>query len=250
MKPSAKAALLAELRGRIRRLEGVGGEEGRVLPLGAGLDGALPDGGLPLACVHEVAAAGVQPGPAMGFAAALMARLAEPGRPAVWIGRVGELYAPGLAGYGLTPDRLVVVGARRDADILWAMEEVLRSRGVAAVLGEVAELDMTAARRLQLAAEAGGVTGLLLRPAGHRMPATAAVTRWILRPAPSRGEEGIPGVGAPRWHALLRRCRGGRPGEWLLEWHSSGFRIEAVPEADAGTDTNTDVEARVRRFAG
>lgn len=243
MTSSPKAALLAELRGRIRRLEGVGGEGARVLALGAGLDAALPDGGLPLGCVHEVAAASEQVGPAMGFGAALLARLAQPGRPAVWIGRAGELYAPGLAGYGLTPDRLVVVGARRDADILWAMEEVLRSRAAAAVLGEASELDATSARRLQLAAEAGGVTGLLLRPAGHRVPATAAVTRWVLRPAPSRTGEGMPGIGVPRWHAQLRRCRGGRPGEWLLEWRPSGL------VAEAAGDMGAQVEAPPRRRA-
>lgn len=237
MTSSAKAALLAELRGRIRRLEGIGGDGAPVLPLGAGLGTALPDGGLPLGCLHEVAAGGEQTGPAAGFGAALLARIAEAGRPAVWIGRAGDLYAPGLAVYGLTPDRLVVVGARRDTEALWAMEEVLRSRAAAAVLGEIAELDATAARRLQLAAEACGTTGVLLRPAGHRVPATAAVTRWILRPAPSRDGEGVPGIGVPRWHALLRRCRGGRPGEWLLEWRPSGFVAEAVTDMgvpDAG----------------
>ncbi|HEY0838142.1 MAG TPA: hypothetical protein VGE72_29795, partial [Azospirillum sp.] len=52
----SKAARLAALRDRIRRIEGVGGEGARVLPLGVPeLDGALPDGGLPLGCLHELA---------------------------------------------------------------------------------------------------------------------------------------------------------------------------------------------------
>ena len=45
--PASKAAVLAELRGRIRRMEGIGGADGtRFLPLGVpDVDGVLPDGG-------------------------------------------------------------------------------------------------------------------------------------------------------------------------------------------------------------
>jgi protein ImuA len=45
----SKAALLDELRRRIRRIEGIGGVDGsRILPFGIPvLDQALPDGGCP-----------------------------------------------------------------------------------------------------------------------------------------------------------------------------------------------------------
>src|SRR4051812_13811131 len=96
-----RTALLAGLRARIRRLEGIGGGPGRVLPFGApALDSALPDGGLPLRCLHEVAA-GDAPGggAATGFAAALLGAAATvgAGAPVLWIGRAHDLYAPGLA---------------------------------------------------------------------------------------------------------------------------------------------------------
>ncbi|MBP2299928.1 ImuA family protein [Azospirillum picis] len=241
----SRADRLAELRARIRRMEGAGGEGGRILPFGVEeIDGQLPDGGLPLGCLHALAAEDAGAGTA--FAAALLARMASARAPVLWILRGRDLHAPGLAAYGLTPDRLIAVRAARPADALWAMEEALRCSALSAVLGEVEGLDLTAGRRLQLAAESSGVTGLLLdlaptrrrdgRAAGGRAGRqaggqadgmSAAVTRWRLDAVPSRDEEedaaprpggGPPGLGAPRWSVALERCRGGRPGCWTLSW--------------------------------
>ncbi|CAO3350967.1 ImuA family protein [Azospirillum palustre] len=239
-----RAGLLADLRARIRRLEGAGGEGGRTLAFGIdSVDGHLPDGGLPLGCLHAVVAD--DPGAGTGFAAALLARLATPKRPALWILRGRDLYAPGLAAYGLTSDRLVAVRAVRPVDALWAMEEALRCSTLSAVLGELEGLDLTASRRLQLAAESSGVTGFLLdasagasdgrnrRIAGRRAEGlSAAVTRWRLNAVPSLDEEGDaaprpaggpPGLGMPRWSVMLERCRGGRPGSWTLAWDGQGW---------------------------
>jgi protein ImuA len=239
--PTSKAAVLAELRGRIRRMEGIGGADGnRFLPLGIpAVDQALPDGGLPLGCLHEVIG---ENDPfnsvATGFSAAILARIAERQGEIIWITRGDDLYAPGIAAYGLKPERLIVVRARRDADILWAMEEALRCRTLGAVLGEIGDIDMVASRRLQLAAEASGVTGLLLRSADRRLGATASVTRWGLSAAPSRPIDGEPGLGLPCWRTKLLRCRGGRPGEWLLEWNGGGFTL-----ADASMEAVNPGEA-------
>jgi protein ImuA len=213
-----KAALLAELRSRIRRLEGLGGGGGGVLPFGVpGLDAGLPDGGLPLGCLHEVTAE--DRGAGTAFAAALLARLAAArGAPVLWVVRGRDLHAAGLAAYGLTPERLIAVRAAREADALWVLEEALRCTHLAAVLGEVGRLDLTASRRLQLAAEAGGVTGVLLQMGEERTGgASAAVTRWRVAPAPGL-DDGEPGVGAPCWRLDLLRCRGGRPGAWRVGW--------------------------------
>ncbi|WP_245636774.1 ImuA family protein [Azospirillum thiophilum] len=245
--PRDRAGVLADLRARIRRMEGAGGEGGRTLPFGIGpIDAHLPDGGLPLGCLHAVASE--EPGAGTGFAAVLLARLATPKAPALWILRGRDLYAPGLAAYGLTPDRLLAVRAVRTADALWAMEEALRCSALSAVLGEVSGLSLTASRRLQLAAESSGVTGLLLdleagalsgRRGGGRADGrrpeelSAAVTRWRLDTAPSLDEEnvtfprpaggGLPGLGEPRWTVALERCRGGRPGRWTLSWDGEGW---------------------------
>ncbi|WP_247870763.1 hypothetical protein [Azospirillum sp. TSO5] len=259
--PRDRAGVLADLRARIRRIEGAGGEGGRILPFGIdAVDGHLPDGGLPLGCLHAVAAE--HPGAGTGFAAALLARLATPRTPALWILRGRDLYAPGLAAYGLTPDRLVAVRAVRPVDALWAMEEALRCSALSAVLGELEGLDLTASRRLQLAAESSGVTGFLLdvgaglgASGGRNRLAeglSAAVTRWRLDAAPSLdGEEdaaprpagGPPGLGKARWSVALERCRGGRPGHWTLSWDGEGWR-------DVGKEDGTGLGQAARSDSG
>ncbi|CAO3417952.1 ImuA family protein [Azospirillum endophyticum] len=255
--PRDRAGVIADLRARIRRMEGAGGEGGRTLPFGIdSVDGHLPDGGLPLGCLHAVTAE--EPGAGTGFAAALLARLATPKAPALWILRGRDLYAPGLAAYGLTPDRLLAVRAVRPGDALWAMEEALRCPALSVVLGELERPDLTASRRLQLAAESSGVTGFLLEssaglPGGSAKgkraeDLSAAVTRWRLNAAHSLDEEedaapcpagGLPGLGTPRWSVALERCRGGRPGRWTLAWDGAGWR-----------DVGTGMEAALGQAAG
>lgn len=227
----AKAALLEELRGRIRHLEGGGSGALGVLPLGVpSIDAALPGGGLPKACVHELE--GESPGGVTAFAAVLAARLSMAAQdgPVLWIVRGRDLYAAGLAAYGLTPQRLIAVRARTNADLLWAMEEALRCRGPAAVLGETDGVDLTAGRRLQLAAETGGGTGFLLLSGAKRGVSSGAVTRWRIAAHPGRPQPGVPGVGAERWRVELTRCRGGRTGEWILEREGIGFTEAAEAE--------------------
>jgi protein ImuA len=94
------------------------------------------------------------------------------------------------------------------------MEEALRCPALgAAVLmaGSGQGLDLTATRRLHLAAEAGGVFGLLLRPDGAA-GASAARTRWHIAPLASDA--------APRWRLTLLRQRGGAPaGPWNVAFN-------------------------------
>ncbi len=219
--PAASAALDA-LRGRVRALElGAPGVAGaiEVVSMGvAALDGAL----------HAIVG-GAGDGAAEGFCAALAARLIDGRGPALWCLARGDLHGPGLGVFGLDPDRLIVVRARRSRDVLWAMEEGLRSGRPGAVLGEPRALDLTAGRRLQLAARAGGVACLVLHAGENGQEASAAVTRWRVAAAPSRPPDGLPGLGAPRWRVALERCRGGVPQEWLLEWSDEARHLTVVP---------------------
>ena len=252
-----RAAVLAGLRAQVRRMEGLGGENARALPFGvAGIDEVLPGGGLPLGCLHAVTASpGAGAGSATAFAAVLLGRLATARAPALWILRGRDLHAAGLAAYGLTPDRLIAVRAVRQADALWAMEEALRCSTLSAVLGEVDGVDLTASRRLQLAAESSGVTGLLLRLEGmgrrtaDLQAANTAVTRWRLDSLPSRpGDE--PGVGAEHWRVVLERCRGGQPGAWTLEWRDGGRLHESRDDdAEAAPLTAPQPPKRLERVA-
>ncbi|MCP5374218.1 MAG: hypothetical protein H6907_20985 [Hyphomicrobiales bacterium] len=241
--PRPDPALLADLRARIRRLERGHGKAGRdqvpaALTLGdPAIDGALPGGGLARAALHEVVgppeeamggAMGGTMGAATGFCAALLGRLAA-GDGAdgaiLWCCRDHDLYGPGLAALGLDPARLLLVRGRRDADVLWAMEEGLRSGVPAAVVGQVAAPAAVALRRLHLAAETGGVTGFLLGRAPADRQASPAMTRWRVAPLPGGLPSGLSPWPAPRWRLELLRCRGGRPGSWDVTWH-------AGPETD------------------
>jgi protein ImuA len=141
----------------------------------------------------------------------------------LWCLKQRDLYGPGLAEHGLDPARIALVRAARDDDILWALEEGLRSPDLAAVVGEVGRLPMVAGRRLQLAAERSGVTALLLRrwrtgaeAAGERTQPSAAVTRWRITSLLSL-PDGEPGLGRPRWRVELLRCRGAEPAAWDTE---------------------------------
>ncbi len=230
-----KAVRLAELRSCLRRLGAGGNATWPPLSLGlAPLDAAL-GGGLSLGCLHDVIGAPGD-GAAAGFCAALAGRLAAAGRPALWCQPRLDLYGPGLAAFGLDPTRLIAVAAHRAADRLWAMEEGLRCPALAAVVGELAALDDIAARRLQLAAETGGVTGFVLRPGGAPALTGIPVTRWRVTAMSSAGTSFAGGAqrdappGAACWQVELLRCRGGRPGIWVVEWcdATGGFTLAAA----------------------
>ncbi|WP_349369983.1 hypothetical protein [Salinarimonas sp.] len=232
----------------------------RPVPLGApGLDAVL-GGGLARGTIHEILAAEAGDlGAAHGFASALAARLARRGENRS-AGRVllvqdeasaredGAPYAPGLAMHGLDPERLVLVRAKDAREALWATEQALLCRSLAAVIAEIARLpggiyDLTASRRLVLAAREGGgaargggaPTGLIVQAAaGARgtVLASAAETRWIVSAAPSRpGLAGEPG--APAWRAWLARHRGGREGLFHLEWSHDDRAFRDAPERAA-----------------
>ena len=223
---NTRHARLVDLRRYLAAAEGLGQAAGRVLPFGAAaVDRALPWGGLPLAALHEVENVGAmgEDGATTAFLAGILARCV-PGRPVLWCLCQPDLHAPGLARAGLSAKRLLLVRAPHERDLLWAMEEGLRSRALAAVVGEVETLSITASRRLQLAAETSGVTGFVLHRNAGTADASAAVTRWRVAALPSVQIPGEPGVGRPRWQVELLRCRGGMPGAWDVEvadaqWH-------------------------------
>ena len=199
---------LAQLKTRIRALEGHRLAPAASLRLGIDiLDAALGSGGLPLACVHEVYGDGTDTTPAAGFVAAILTLL--PAGPVVWISGEAAPYMPGLLPFG-GQDDLLFVQARSATDRLWAMEEGLRWPGIKAVVGELEWFDLTATRRLQLAAESSGVTGFIL--AGREQGLSSGVTRWLVAPAATSQ------AGKPSWHVDLLRCRGGRTASCTAQW--------------------------------
>lgn len=182
------------------------------------IDGALP-GGLALGALHDIGGAGAAAedgAVAAAFIAGILARL-RPERPILWCLERTDLYAWGLARAGLSPGRLILAQAKSDRDILWAMEEGLRCRALAAVVGETQTLPVLASRRLQLAAESSGVTAFVLHRQAALSPTSAAASRWRVGALPALPQLGEPGLGRPRWRLELLRCRGGMPACWDVE---------------------------------
>ena len=161
-------AVIAALRERIRCLEGGERHRRAVLPFGVkAIDERLPEGGLALGALHEVAGGGngaIDGAAAALFAAGIAARTR--GR-VLWCVTRPDLFAPALALAGLAPDRVIYVEAGDEKSVLACFEEGLRHGGshggLGAVVAEVARLSMTASRRLQLAAEGSGAIGIAIR---------------------------------------------------------------------------------------
>lgn len=245
----APNSVIAELRARIERIEGAAGRARAALPFGLGeIDRRLPGGGLALGALHEVA--GGSNGAVDGAAAALFCAgiAARTSGKVLWCVARHDLFAPGLAQVGLSPDRLIHVEAGDEKALLACFEEGLRHGGLGAAVAEVARLPMAASRRLQLAAEGSGTIGLAVRrwrrpaeAAGFGQP-TAAVTRWRVSALPSRPLP-VPGVGRARWLVELVRCRGGEAADFIVEACDGTGRL-AVPSQVADRPPQEEIGRR------
>ncbi|MCW1432099.1 protein ImuA [Novosphingobium sp. JCM 18896] len=190
-----------------------------VLPFGiAALDDILADGGLNGAGLHEIAGQSAtlnDDAATTLFAAGIAARFAsERGADVLWAATTFDLYAPGLEQAGLAPDRVLYGEGRKDRDVLAMAEDALRYGTLACVVAEVKAADMTATRRLQLAASDSDTPILLYRRhrSRGRCPMTApsaAMTRWRIGCLASERPPWA-GLGRPRWQIELVRQRNGK----------------------------------------
>lgn len=195
----------------------------------------LPGGlGLTLlrARVHELC------GPARVALAVLI--LEASAGPVIWIspGWVPErLYPPGLRDIA-DPGRIIFARARRPEDLLWSMEEALRSGAVPIVLADLPSPPaLTPVRRLHLACGAGA------EAAHHRgrLPPLALVltpgdggsqgveSRWQMAAAPS-GSSLMENHSA--WVLRRLRARMAPPAAWGLSRDASGHM---AAQSAAGT---------------
>lgn len=196
------------------------------LSFGIGLmDERLATGGVDGAGLHEFAAASSSlndDAAATLFLAGIAARFAaDAGQIVCWAMTAFDLYAPGLEQVGLGADKLLYAQGRRDVDVLAIAEDALRDGSLACVIAEVKSADMTATRRLQLAASDGQTPMLLYRRhrSRDRCPLaspSSAMTRWRIGCLPSE-RLAWPGVGRSRWQVELVRQRNGDPFSLELE---------------------------------
>lgn len=231
------------------------------------LDAALT-GGMAYGSVHELYAADATDAAAtagfgMTLAIAMTADRARGGRAVLWLrshraaSLGGVFQGHGWAELGGAPGDGLLGVMRDTLALLRTTVDALRCPALGAVVvegwGRMPELDLTASRRLALAAERSGVPLFLLRIDATPIP-SAAQTRWQVNAAPSQA---LPGnaPGRPTFDITLLRQRCGPAGQsWRLEWDRDRriFREPAVsgavvsvsasrPAADTGARAQSHV---------
>ncbi|MDD8022515.1 MAG: hypothetical protein PHX82_05355 [Paracoccaceae bacterium] len=167
--------------------------------------------------VHEVY------GPASTGFAAIAA--ASAGNAALWVRETWQgdsLHPLGFLPF-LNPSALLCAQTKDQTDSLAVAEEALKDGTLPCVVIEITRpLDLREGRRLQLAAKAGGTTGLCLIPEG--MGSNAAETRWRATPIydPAREDSTL-----MRWEIIKNKS--GTIGAWNVFWNAQTHRLHVVP---------------------
>lgn len=207
--------IIEQLKESILQLEGFKPQpdEGKTdFALGI-IEHAFPYDKFPIAAIHEFLCDDEENiASTNGFLTSLLSKLMQGERSCIWISPFPQVFAPALKSFGICPERIIFIQLHRDKDILWAMEEALKCKGLAGVVAELQELSFAQSRRLQLAVENSRVTGFVLRKDSKKVNTTACVARWRISPLPSYLKKGLPGVGYPRWQVELLRVKNGEPG--------------------------------------
>lgn len=223
---------------------------GRAYRVLSGAQAARWKPGIATGCRHaEVfAPAGEASGAALALALARDALFddAEDQRPWMWVQDKAALrlsgrpYRPGLPPH--LRHRLIHVATATPEDALFALEEGLRCRDLAFVIGEIAgnprSLDFTASRRLSLAAEKHG-TALWLVRLDAQSDLGSARMRWRVTAAASPPPRWNPQApGRATWNAELFRAHTFQPGHWTLRDEDTALAAEP---AGPGTPDHGDL---------
>ncbi len=222
-----KAAIMARLQKEILPLQGL-----RPALCNMDLNSALgpirhafPGASFPLGAIHEFVSYGMEDAAATGgFVSGLLSSMMKNEGIVIWMSAARNIFPPALKPFGILPDKIIFIDLKKEAEILWVMEEALTCNGLSAVIAEMKELSFITSRRLQLAVEKSGVTGFIVRRDPRKLETTACVSRWKITSLPSEPVDGIPGVGFPRWRVELIKTRNGKPGTWEIEWSAGHFK--------------------------
>jgi len=206
MRPGA--ATRAELAARIRAME----QRYRAPPAAVAVEafpvaGLLRSGTLPAGAVTELL--GQDGAGAWSLALVLARALSGPQRALVIVDDAGTFYPPGLAGWGIDWQRVLVLRPPTPVAALPAIEQALRCPAVGATVAACPQLRPRECRRLQLAAESGGGAGLVLRPESARRWASFAALRLHVAAVASAER-------CRRLQLTVLRCRDGVEGRTLL----------------------------------
>ncbi|MCE5267685.1 MAG: hypothetical protein LLG00_07350 [Planctomycetaceae bacterium] len=237
---------LEELRERVAQLEAP--RRCQDSPVGSGceaVDKLLPDGGFRRGSLVEWLAA--DEGIGASTLALLAAREAcqDGGMLAVLDAR-GEFCPTAVVRLGIGTEQLLVIRPQGTADHDWAVDQVLHSPAIGAALVWPRKADVRTLRRWQLAAEAGGTLGLLLRPEAARSePSWADVRLLVECVADGQGELPIAetSLASNPWHTdiagrerrflriTLLRCRGATAGRCVeVELDDETYRVHPLEQ--------------------
>ena len=231
----------------------------RALCIGVPIVDAALGGGLTFGALHELSPrAPMHFAAAAGFALAL-ASLRQGSKQTLWIqqefaaAEAGALYGPGLDLVGLPSERILILRVPRAEDALWAMEETLKCRAAVIVVAELRDdgswTDLTATRRLALAARESGGIGFLLRHRSSAAPSPAA-TRWEIA-AVSGARDRFGGLGPATFALSLVKNRRGPCARWIVAWnHHERIFSPALSLGVAAAAGDGSNPARPRRRAG
>lgn len=184
--------------------------------LDAAVGGGFVAGGLHEFLAHRGGAAAHTV--ALRIATGTAARL----RWILYLDTTNDFFPPAAATLGVPLSRLLVIRTTRALDALWAAEQALRCKTIGAVILPLREIDAQASRRLQLAAEAGGGVGLLIRSqdrSGHTFAATRLKFDPVKPDPVDHFGESICRRTESRWVqvSVLKVREGKPPGPFILE---------------------------------
>jgi protein ImuA len=124
----------------------------------------------------------------------------------------------------VNPDDVLMALTQSQTESLAVAEESLRSGVIPVVVMELSDpLDLTAGRRLQLAAKAGKSTGVAIISDG--MGSNAAETRWRCQPKYDPIYDGADST-LQRWELIKNKS--GTLGVWNVRWSQATRRINVV----------------------
>ena len=101
----------------------------------------------------------------------------------LWLNALYAVQAVALVQLGLDPSRHWCARDLTERDVLWSMEQALRSGSCALVMAWSKTVSLAMLRRLKLAASAHDSVGVLFRPSALAATASPATLRLRLRPA-------------------------------------------------------------------
>lgn len=141
------------------------------------------------------------------LATILAARVLTETGTLVVVDSAGEFYPPAMANLGVPLQQIVIIRPSHIGEALWVFEQSLRCSGVSITMAWFDHITDQVFRRLQLATEAGGGVGFLIRPSRFSKQRSWADARLSVQPV-ARPKLTMQALVCRRLKVELLHCRG------------------------------------------